>query len=46
MYFVDGHDLSRRQTLYLNMLSEYDFNMVYRPGSENFKADALISIAD
>ena len=41
MYFAEGRDLSRRQARYLDMLSEYNIKIVYRPGPQNIKADAL-----
>ena len=46
MYFVEGRDLSRRQTRYLNMLFEYNIKIVYRSGSQNVKIDALIRITE
>lgn len=45
MYFADGRDLSRRQARYLDMLSEYNFKIIYRPGPQNIKADALTRMA-
>ena len=44
MYFAEGRDLSRRQARYLDMLSEFNIKIVYRPGSQNSKADALIRL--
>ena len=41
MYFAEGRDLSRRQARYLDMLSEYNIKIIYRPGPQNIKADAL-----
>lgn len=41
MYFAEGRDLSRRQARYLDMLSEFNIKIVYRPGPQNTKADAL-----
>ena len=45
MYFAEERDLSRRQARYLNMLFEYNIKIVYRPGPQNIKADALIRMA-
>ena len=45
MYFAEGRDLSRRQARYLNILFEYNIKIVYRPGPQNIKADALTRIA-
>ena len=45
MYFAEGRDLSRRQARYLDMLFEYNIKIVYRPGPQNVKADALIRMA-
>ena len=35
MYFAKGRDLNRRQTKYLNMLFEYEYNIkiIYRSRS-------------
>lgn len=41
MYFAEGQDLSRRQARYLDMLSEFNIKIIYRPGPQNVKADAL-----
>ena len=41
MYFAEGRDLSRRQARYLDILSEFNIKIVYRPGPQNGKADAL-----
>ena len=41
IYFAEGRDLSRRQARYLDMLSEFNIKIVYRPGPQNSKADAL-----
>ena len=41
MYFAEGRDLSRRQARYLDLLSEFNIKIVYRPGPQNIKADAL-----
>ena len=46
MYFAEERDLSRRQIRYLNMLFEYNIKIVYRPGSQNVKIDALIRITE
>ena len=32
MYFAEGRDLSRRQARYLDILSEFNIKIVYRPG--------------
>ena len=41
MYFAEGRDLSRRQARYLDVLSEFNIKIIYRPGPQNAKADAL-----
>ena len=46
IYFTKDRDLSRRQARYLNILSEYNIKIVYRPGPQNIKADALIRMSD
>ena len=46
MYFAEERDLSRRQIKYLNMLSEYNIKIIYRPRSQNFKANAFIRIIE
>ena len=45
IYFAEGRDLSRRQARYLDMLSEFNIKIIYRPGPQNLKADALTRIA-
>lgn len=45
MYFAEGRDLSRRQARYLDMLSEFNIKIIYRPGPRNVKADALTRMA-
>ena len=39
-------DLSRRQIKYLNMLSEYNIKIVYRPKSQNLKINVFIRIIE
>ena len=34
-------ELTRRQVYYLNILSEFHFKIIFRPGTKNAKADAL-----
>ena len=46
MYFAEGRDLSRRQIRYLNMLFEYNIKIVYRPRSQNLKANVFIRIIE
>ena len=46
MYFAERRDLNRRQTKYLNMLSEYNIKIIYRSRSQNLKTDALIRIIE
>ena len=45
MYFAEGQDLSRRQARYLDMLSEFNIKIIYRPGPQNTKADTLTRMA-
>ncbi|KAK6581632.1 hypothetical protein PZA11_005329 [Diplocarpon coronariae] len=40
-YFITTKNLSSRQARWAELLSEYDFTITYRPGSENPLADAL-----
>ena len=44
IYFAKGRDLSRRQARYLDMLSEYNIKIIYRPNSSNNKIDTLTRI--
>src|SRR5450755_408266 len=39
--FTTTKQLNRRQTRWAELLSTYNFRIVYRKGSENAKADAL-----
>ena len=45
MYFAEGRDLSRRQARYLDILFEFNIKIMYRPGPQNVKADALTRMA-
>ena len=40
--FMTTKELSRRQARYLDTLLEFNFQVVFRPGKRNEKADALI----
>lgn len=40
-YFMTTKKLTRRQARWAEMLSEFNFQIVYRPGKQNDKADAL-----
>jgi len=40
--FMKNKQLSRRQANYLNILSEFNFQIIFRSGKTNTKADALI----
>ena len=40
-YFMTTKKLTRRQARWAEMLSEFNFEIVYRPGKQNDKADAL-----
>ena len=46
MYFAEKRDLNRRQTRYLNMLSEYNIKIIYRSESQNLKTDVLIRMIE
>lgn len=39
--FMENKELTRRQARYLDILSEYNFKVIFRPGRSNSKADAL-----
>lgn len=39
--FMDSKELSRRQARYLDILSEFNFQVIFRAGKRNEKADAL-----
>ena len=41
MYFAESQDLTRRQARYLDILSEFNIRIIFRPGPHNAKADAL-----
>ena len=45
-YFTTTKVLNRRQAQWVDYLSLFDFKIVYRPGRENGKADALSRRAD
>lgn len=40
-YFMTNKDLNRRQIRWAEMLSEFDFKIMYRPGKQGGKPDAL-----
>ena len=42
IYFTEERNLSRRQTKYLNMLSEYNIKIIYRSRSQNLKINVFI----
>ena len=39
--FMENKELTRRQARYLDLLSEFNFQIIFRPGRKNSKADAL-----
>ncbi len=39
--FMENKELTRRQARYLDILSEYNFKVIFRPRRSNSKADAL-----
>ena len=41
MYFAESQELTRRQARYLDILSEFNIRVIFRPGPRNAKADAL-----
>ena len=41
MYFAESQDLTRRQVRYLDILSEFNIRIIFRPGPRNAKADTL-----
>ena len=40
-YFMTTKELTRRQARWAEKLSEYNFKIIYQPGKQNLKADAL-----
>ena len=46
MYFAEGRDLNKRQIRYLNMLFEYNIEIVYRSSSQNLKINVFIRIIE
>ena len=44
--FMESKELTRRQARYLDILSEFNFQIVFRPGRNNGKADALTRMPD
>jgi hypothetical protein len=45
-YFTTSKELNKRQTRWSEFLSEFNFRIIYRKGSENGRADALSRRAD
>ncbi len=45
-YFMTIKKLTRRQARWAEKLSEYNFKIIYQPGKQNLKADALIRMPD
>jgi len=43
--FMEAKQLSRRQARYLDFLTEFNFQVVFRSGARNIKADSLTRIA-
>jgi len=46
VYFTSTKELNKRQTRWSEFLSEYNFEIIYRKGSDNGRADALSRRAD
>ena len=44
--FMKNKQLTRRQTKYLNILSDFNFKIIFRAGKANIKADALTRMPD
>ena len=44
--FMENKELTRRQARYLDILSEFNFQVIFRPGKTNGKADALTRISN
>ena len=44
--FMENKELTRRQARYLDILSEFNFQIIFRPGKKNGKADALTRMPD
>ena len=44
--FMENKELTRRQARYLDTLSEFNFQVVFRAGKSNSKADALTRMAN
>ncbi len=45
-YFMTIKELTRRQARWAEKLSEYNFKIIYQPGKQNLKADALTRMSD
>ena len=45
-YFTTTKKLNRRQARWNELLANFDFQIVFRPGKKNGKADALTRVAD
>jgi hypothetical protein len=41
LYFARSHTLNRRQARWSIFLTDYDFEIIFRPGSQHGKVDAL-----
>ena len=41
IYFTSSRELSRRQARWSETLAGFNFNLIYRPGAQNGRADAL-----
>ena len=46
LYFSTTRTLNRRQARWSTFLADYDFEIVFRPGAQNMKADALSRRSD
>ena len=43
---MESKELTRRQARYLDILLEFNFQIIFRPGRNNSKADTLIRMLD
>ena len=43
---MKNKQLTRRQAKYLNILSDFNFKIIFRAGKTNIKADALTRMLD
>ena len=45
-YFMDNKELPKKQIRYFEILSEYNFQVIFRPGKKNEKTDVITKTAN